>query len=464
MAIDVAQVLRHLPTFDKFCSVAHLHALTAQLRLNPRFEVRVAGTSVNGVPIHHVRFGQGSVRALIVGFPHCFEPIGGLTVFALMSLLQQGHPELLAADVQWHIVPCIDPDGALLNEGWSQHPFDLARYIKNRYLQSGADQVDVSFPIQYKNISWDQPSKEAQVLQTVIDSVRPQFYFSLHNAQRGGTFYFLSRDIGAPFYQQISALLGQYRIPMQKRPMWGPNCEQFAEGFIELPFRRKKYDYLAGITSRPEDSLPYGAASWDYLKDIEPNALTLVAELGYVRHPSDESQIPTGLNLRQFKLRMDADAKFLASVLTEEWSRLAPQLDSANPLYRAMAARMELLAPEKLFEGGYLLARQPTREILFDPRYNRMMTEGERFDACMVDGGLFFLIGNYQLIRLLRASPPTSGMHEAADRLEGLLDQSLAEIARHIDFSAFEVIDCDTLAKVQLGSGLITLNSLLAPA
>ena len=45
-----------------------------------------------------------------------------------------------------------------------------------------------------------------------------------------------------------------------------------------------------------------------------------------------------------------------------------------------------------------------------------------------------------------------------------VIGATLAEVdtpALILDLDAFEVIDCDTLAKVQLGSGLIVLNSVL---
>jgi len=47
------------------------------------------------------------------------------------------------------------------------------------------------------------------------------------------------------------------------------------------------------------------------------------------------------------------------------------------------------------------------------------------------------------------------------ERLEQVFDDALLELATHVDLGALEVIDCDTLAKVQLGSGLIALNSVL---
>ena len=43
-----------------------------------------------------------------------------------------------------------------------------------------------------------------------------------------------------------------------------------------------------------------------------------------------------------------------------------------------------------------------------------------------------------------------------------VLTDNIEAVKQHIGFEAFEVIDCTTLAKVQLGIGLIALNAVLA--
>ncbi len=458
--IDVQEVIKHIPHFETFCSVAKLHGLVERLREDARFEVNVAGASVAGIPIYHVRFGRGSVKALVVAFPHCKEPVCGLTVFSLLTLLLQGHRTLCEADVEWHIVPCIDPDGALINESWTQQRVTMENYMRSFYVQAPPDQVDTSFPVHHKKLVWEQPAKEAAILKDLLDRIRPDFFFSLHNAWTGGVFYMLNRDIDHRYHQELYAFLREQNFPIQKRPIWHEVCVQFGEGISETFSIKKHYDHLEQTTSSPEALLGrFGAASWDYLAEIKPSALTFIAEMGYVRHPSDESDRDTGQNLRHFKLRVDADSKLLGTVLLDEWDKVKEEVDKSNPLYRAVLGGGVLPTKEGLVEGGRPLSLHPTRDILFNPLHDRTMTEGELFQACMVDGGFWGLCQSYQVVRLLKASPRTPATKKAIARLERAYDAALAEIQRHVDFNAFEVIDCDTLAKVQLGSGLIVLNS-----
>ncbi len=459
--IDVQQVISDVPHFDSFCSVAELNGLVERVRADERFDIRIAGHSASNVPIHHVRFGEGSTKALFVAFPHCKDPICGMTVFSLMTLLHERSPELLRADVEWHIVPCIDPDGALLNEGWTQQPLSMENYMRNFYVQSLDNQVDTTVPIRHKDLVWTRPSTEARILMDLLDQVRPDFFYSLHNAWTGGAQYYLSRDIDHGFHSEIHKLLKDESMPIQQRPIWQDVCASYGEGIHETWSAHKFYDYLERSTSSPEQFIPYGAASWDYLERIKPDALTLLMETGYVRHPSDESEKDIGGNLRQFKLRIDSDSKFLASILLQEWEKVADEVDTSSPLYRSTIGGGVLPDAEKLCDGGRPLSLHPTRDILNNPKYDREMKEGDVFQACMVDGGFFFLCQSYQIVRLLKDSPQTPAIQRAIKRLDQAFDEALDTIKSHVDFDDFEIIDLDTLTRVQLGSGLVVLNSLL---
>jgi len=459
--IDVKQALQGVPHFDTFCSVRQLHELTERLRADPRFTVTVAGTSEGGIPIYHVRYGQGSVKALFLAFPHCMEPIGGLTVYSLMSLLLQRCATLVEADVEWHIVPCIDPDGALLNEVWTQN-LSFDRFVKHYYMQTHREQADMSFPIAYKKLNWNQPSHGARILKSLLDKIRPDFFFDLHSTRAGGAFYFLTRDIGQDHRRQIYQLLREQNFPIQERPCWKEISTPFDEGMWEQYKTRKLYDYLEKTTAAPETSaiLRYGACSWDYLEEIKPEALTLVAEMGIFRHADDESDEPTNMNLRRFKLRIDADSKYLASVLLSEWEKVKDDVERTNPFYRTVVG-YALPAKEKVLEGGWPISRYPTAEMLSNPAHDRLMTRGDVFNTCVMDSGLYFVQFAYHLVNLLRASPQTAAVQEALERVERAFDEVQGEIARHINFDGFQAFELDTLARVQLGSGLIVLNSIV---
>jgi Zinc carboxypeptidase len=456
---DVAAVLEAIPSFHKFCSVKELHALVQAVSAHSTsFQVKVAGTSVNGVPIHHVTFGRGSIKALIVGFPHANEPIGGLTVSSLLTLLVQRHPGLIRADVEWHIVPCIDPDGAILNEGWTQKPFTLESYMRNFHRQDIRDQVDGSFPLKHKKLSFDSPSKEAMVLRSVISEVLPDFLFSLHNTiGASGAFYLLTHDIEKKYHLQLYRLLESYGIPMEANPYGSEWNTRFGAGIREPTSTKKYYDYLEKITPSPEDLVNWGATSWDYLAELKSGAVTFVAELPHAKHPCVGSTRELTQELRRLKLRVDADNKFVAAAILEEWDKVHRDLDPHGPFYKKIFNEL-VLNRDKLSEG---LPSWPykTRQILFSPGYSRVMTEGDRFDTYHFDAFLT-LCHNYEFVRLLNDSPQTVRVKRAIERLEPMFSGLLGDITQAIRGEELEPIPYDTLARAQLGSGLIALNAI----
>jgi len=462
--IDVQAVLRHVPHFETFCSVAKLCDAVENLRRGPAdCTVEVAGHSVNGQPIHHVCFGRGrAVKALVVGFPHCHEPIGSLTVYSLMRLLQEQQSDLTRADVEWHIVPCIDPDGAVLNEGWTQKPFSFEAYLKHRHVQTWLDQVDCSFPITYKKLAFAQPSREAEVLRSLLEQIRPDFFFSLHNSiAAGGAWYPISRDLGSECYQQLRELRELYCIPLQQSIAHQKWCAQFGEGIYEMFTVRKLYDDLEQRVSAPESFVKMGAASWDYLATIREDAVVFAAELPHAKYAASMNlSEDSGENLRQFRLRLEAENKFLITVIAQEWEGVKDQLDCDNPFYKKTVQEI-IPVIAKLSEGVPLsLGANSTQDILFNPAYARTMTLAERSDIYLGDR-FNVLCHTYEFVRLLQLSSQTSAIRRARQRLEGVFARALAEMPRILGSDAFSTIDCDTLCKVQLGSGLIALNSVL---
>jgi hypothetical protein len=461
VVIDLQRALDGLPHFETFLSLEAINELVARLADDSRFDVRVAGTSVDGHPIHHVRFGSGAVKALLVAGPQAMEPIGGLTVYGLMSLYAQGNEVITGLDVEWHVVPCIDPDAALLNEGWYTQPFTLERYIRGYWLQPRPDQVDFSFPIDYKRAHFDRMSKEAEVLKGVIDAARPDFYFTLHNAGPiGGSWFYLSRDLGPERFDAIRAFVADEGVNLQTR--LAPGLTEYASSFRHMPTMKSYYDMLEENGVEIPDELVSGKAgttSFEYVEEVNPSSLTFVAELTYGRHPGDASDRETGRSLRQIALRTDADNKYLATVILEEWDATHDDLDETSPFYRKL--RAELVEVRSTLQQGVTeWYSRPIQELLFSPAYARKAAEQDRLSAYSL-GRAMFLANAHTFVRLLQASRQTPAVVRALERLDEVFTDALRELDEALDLSVYEPYDCDTLARVQLGTGLLALDTIL---
>jgi hypothetical protein len=201
-----------------------------------------------------------------------------------------------------------------------------------------------------------------------------------------------------------------------------------------------------------------GTTSGDYLLEIKPDALVFVAELAYGSHPAETSMKDTGQDVRRLYLRINADNKFLASAILEEWDRVKGDLDQKSPLYRKIEHDL-VQARDTLHEGLTPWYEQPIKSLLFNPSYAKTATERDRLVAFM--GEWRFVSNAYSFVRLLKESKKTDSVQIAIARLERIFDETIGELRKNIDFDRFEVIDCDRLVRGQLGSGFIALNSLL---
>lgn len=458
LLIDVPKVLASLPRFCRFPSVSDLLSLTDSLsREAPAFTVERAGRSAGGVPIHHIKFGRGSAKALLVGFPHCNEPVGGLTITSLLHLLKRGHPELTAADVEWHIIPCIDPDGALLNEGWTQKDFSPYAHMQCFYRQDLRFQAECSFPLTHKRLRFDSPTPEALVLRRLLDSVRPDFYYSLHNETVGGAFYAVTRDIGERACGQLRALTREFGVPLKRHPSFSEWCKVYSLA-VEEPFTTTRfYDFLEKTTPEPELLLTYGACSWEYLSEIKPGAVTFIAEIPYATHPADGSSVPTDHHLRRLKLECDTRNKYVVTTILDQIPRILPDINVESPFYRKIFDG--LVAAKDQLDNGLPWWASRTRDILFNPLYDRPATEEDWFVEHMRCYNV--LCNCHEFMRLLLDSRQTNAVVEARRRTEATFLEAFNQIASELDFGKLTVLGHDSLAGLQLGSGLIALNAVL---
>ncbi|CAM3992248.1 hypothetical protein KIPE111705_35080 [Kibdelosporangium persicum] len=141
---------------------------------------RQIGRSRLGEPITMVSIGNGPRSALVFAGPHPNEPIGFLTVPRLAESVTRDD-----LGFTWHLIGCVDPDGARLNEGWYAGPLSRERYFRGFYRPPFDEQVEWTFP---------DGMPETRALRAVIDEVRPDLMCSLHNGEVGGVFYYVSAD------------------------------------------------------------------------------------------------------------------------------------------------------------------------------------------------------------------------------------------------------------------------------
>ena len=119
-------------------------------------DFNILGFSVGSVPIYYLKLGSGSLNILIWSQMHGNESTSTRALFDLISFLKTYGKDYLNY-VTFHIVPILNPDGAL------------------NYTRNNLNGIDLNRD--FLNLS--QP--ESRLLNNLYESVEPDFCFNLHD-------------------------------------------------------------------------------------------------------------------------------------------------------------------------------------------------------------------------------------------------------------------------------------------
>ncbi|MBK1783202.1 M14 family zinc carboxypeptidase [Prauserella cavernicola] len=351
-----------VPEFGAFAGVDELHRrLRAVASAYPEItSLRRVGTSRQGEPLLCLSLdGDADLPvALVFGLPHPNEPIGGLTALHLAERLcaDAGLRERLGH--RWEIITCIDPDGLRLNEGWLAGPFTRQHYARNFYRPAGGDQVEWTFPLDYKDAYFDAALPETQALMRLIDQHRPSLVCSLHNSELGGVYYYLNRAEPAlyPVLQQIPEALG---LPLDRGEPEGPHLDRLADAIFRGSSIRRAVDrIIAEGGTWPGRS---GDNTASYAQRY--GSLTLISELPHWQDPATADETPSAVSYASALARKGRDLAELQAVLRHgldavEGFLMAPD----SPFWRAtrfFTAYLSGAAESAQLRGEAAEARRP---------------------------------------------------------------------------------------------------------
>jgi hypothetical protein len=306
---------------------------------NGRLVKRRIGTSRLGEPLHEYVIGGGSQHALVVGGVHPNEPIGFHTTRVLAEHVLADAEFFDRFDATWHIVPCIDPDGARLNEGWFAEPGDRSHYARNFYRPAPQEQVEWSFPISYKDAYFDRPMPETSALMQLMVETHPALLVGLHNAELGGVYYYVSRAMpgAVEALHRIPEALG---LPLDAGEPESPDLISLGQAVYLSPLATDHYDYLEALGVDPTLEVG-GAGSADYSARF--GTLTLVAELPYWSHPDALDPSPSDRSYDDVLRAKARDLRELGAVLDGALSSAEPHLTIESPFLRASRAFVPMM-------------------------------------------------------------------------------------------------------------------------
>jgi hypothetical protein len=446
--MNVQSILDDVPNYDAFLSVDEMDASTRRLheRHSESVEVFEVGRSRAGHPILCLRIGSGPKNALAFGCPHPNEPIGCMTLEYFSHRLARDPALCEELGFTWYIIKCIDPDGTRLNEGWFKGPFGVSTYARNFFRPAAPQQIEWTFPVDYKDLHFHEPLPETQALMSLIERLKPEFMYSLHNAGFGGVYYYISDpapDLYAPFHQ----LAADENLPLSLGEPEVPYAVTFQPAIYKSLGVVDAYTYFERFTSlNPAEAITGGASSAEYARRFS-DTFTLIGELPYFYDARIADGSGAGMSRRDAVLTgADADAEF--------YSRL-------NALYVPVKSLLTVDSPFRKTVDNFIsigLSGLEARRswAAQNEELTREATVAEWFDSTLV--GRFYrglLLGVFGRMLLTEHADGTGSGQDEIERTLAkateFRDEWLAALETDLDY---RVIPIRSLVRIQLGAAL----------
>lgn len=447
---DVLNILNDVPDYQVFLTVDELNVSTHQLaNEHPNtVEVMPIGHSRQGDPIEAIKIGSGPKQALLFAMPHPNEPIGSMMLEYLSRRLAEDDALRESLGYTWYLIKCIDPDGTRLNEGWFKGPFSIENYARHYYRPPHFQQVEWTFPVDYKTLHFHDPLPETQALMALIEQVRPDFIHSLHNSGFGGVYFYISEE--APLlYEPFHKLAESQELPLHLGEPEMPYAIELASAVYKVPVVAQSYDYLEKQTGTdPAEIITGGTASFDYARAF-CDPFCLVCEMPYFYNPAIHDTSPVDMVRRDTILQGIEQARQDMNLLKGQYEAVKDALTVPSPFRDAIEETLRTFEQRLVAHENWARTEPETAETA---------TVAEKFDNLVIRK-FYRLFSLGMFARLLDAQVAATGespsLSSARQATLAAFEARSAELAAELDYV---VIPIQKLVRVQLGSALLAAD------
>ncbi|MHA2247029.1 MAG: M14 family zinc carboxypeptidase [Candidatus Hodarchaeales archaeon] len=450
----IEEILKSVPAFKEFMTIEELD--NSSKRLADEFETVDLinfGRSTAGRSINYLKIGDGEKNALLFAFPHPNEPIGSLTIEFLARFLAENPDVTKELGYTWYLIKAIDPDGAALNEGWFKGKFEPVKYVKHYYRPAPYEQIEWTFPVTYKKLSFSNPPPETQALMKVIEETKPSFMFSLHNAGFCGVYYYVSHEIKTMFPKLID-LVKQEKLPLHRGEPEAPFIKELHPAIYQLLGIQESYDFYEeqGVEN-PQELIKCGTSSDEYLNRVtNGQGFTLICEMPYYYDKAVGDHSKSTHDRREKVLESLEFSQETHKFTKLKFESIRNYCNSASRIFTSVADSVDNF--DKRISPQIHHAKTASM-------YEGKATVAQVFDT-MVARKIWGVYRGAMIARLCKEAaiihPKRLGeFNRTQEELNQWVEQTITETLKKTDF---EIIPIQKLVKVQVGSALITIQHL----
>ncbi len=448
--MELNDILEDVPDYREFLTVDELNRSSRKLAEEYRYvDLLHVGSSTEGEPIYALRIEGGPRKALLFGFPHPNEPIGSMTLEYLSRRLAEDADLRRDLGYTWYIIKCIDPDGARLNEGWFKGEFSPLKYALNYYRPPGKNQVEWTFPVDYKTLHFHSPLPETRALMRLIDEHHPLFLYSLHNAGFCGVYFYLGEE--APtIYPKLHALVRREGLPLHMGEPETPYIEKLDDAIFKMFGVEESYDFIERTTGKdPATIIENGTSSHGYLRRV-CDGFTLVCEMPYYYDERVGDNSPSDISRREAVLESIRFSEEVYGFLKPRFEAIRDKADPTTRLFASVSDYIDNF--EKRMEPR-------KRHAETSPEYEGTATVAQAFDSLVARkfSNMLRMGMVLRVVDQVLKTEPSREVEEIREEIYGKILEMDRELQRE---AKIEVIPIRKLVRVQLGSALIVADYL----
>lgn len=241
------------------------------------------GRSREGRPLRVFRLGTGALRVSLIAGAHADEPVGPRFLRHLVAWLEQ-LPEASPArrDVEWWIVPHLNPDGEARNSWYDGGAeCEIAAYLTGAVREAPGDDIEFGFPRHHDDHG---ARPENQALWTWWRSAPGPFHLhaSLHGMAFGGGPWFLCepgwRDRLILFRRRLALVVHELGHQLHDVERGGEKgFFRIERGFATRPDSALMAQYFRDRGDEATASL-FRPSSMETIRSLGGDPLTLVSE------------------------------------------------------------------------------------------------------------------------------------------------------------------------------------------
>lgn len=442
------QLLDNIPDYESFMTVAEMDASSKELTKNypEQVELLELGDSKDGHPIYALKIGEGTKNALMYGCPHPNEPMGAMLLEYLSKAMVEDPSFLNEYDYTWYLIKSIDVDGTKKNEEWFKPPFSVTHYARNFFRPASHQQVEWTFPVKYKDYTFDRPIPETVALMDLIDAIQPEFIYSLHNAGFGGTYWYISQDFPR-LWEKLYEASAKQEIPLSLGEPEVNYIPELAPAIFKMFGAKEIYDYYEEYGTLPaEEMIQAGTSAHGYCEDQGYNSTVLVTELPYFYEPAIENNDYLTIT-REESFLEGLNFSLKESEVLESYFKQLPDTKD-NQFLMMVEASLENK------QQDYETSKEFVQN---NEAYKELCKVSEDFDNSKVKR--FYNLLSWSL--LLRGIEAEIEKGAALEELKNEVEARFNERAQACEeLLAYKIIPIKKLIRVQLESGLLVLDQL----